>query len=87
MKAAEQGVATAMSSVGDMYYAGDGVEENLEEAYKWYSKAEQLDDIVGSFLLNGMYRDGVVPSKFYKQEFKALKKIYKTKPQESHLMD
>lgn len=32
--AAEQGEANAQGNIGHMYYAGEGVQKNLDEAFK-----------------------------------------------------
>ena len=56
---AENGDAEAMFYLGYMYgYGKNGVEEDLEEAYKWYKKSADAGDVmgtalVGSCLLNG----------------------------------
>ena len=43
-KAAAQGSPDAMSIIGDIYYIGEnGVEQNYAEAFRWYSKAAELD--------------------------------------------
>lgn len=38
-QAAKKGSPDAMSIIGDIYYIGDGVEQDYAEAFKWYSKA------------------------------------------------
>ena len=37
--AADQGFPVAMFAVGDCFYLGSGVEQNLESAREWYRKA------------------------------------------------
>ena len=39
LKAAEQGDHRAMKRLGDMYYRGDGVKEDIGKALDWYRKA------------------------------------------------
>ena len=43
-KAAEQNSPDAMSIIGDIYYIGEnGVEQDYAEAFRWYSRAAELD--------------------------------------------
>ena len=42
---ADQGDATAQSTLGDIYYYGEEVEEDKYEALKWYQKAAQQGDV------------------------------------------
>lgn len=37
--AAQQGIANAQLNVGFLYHYGQGVEQNYEEAARWYEKA------------------------------------------------
>ncbi|OAD21739.1 Sel1 domain-containing protein repeat-containing protein [Candidatus Thiomargarita nelsonii] len=37
--AAEQGLAGAQATLGNLYEQGRGVEKDLEEAKRWYAKA------------------------------------------------
>ena len=39
LELAEQGNASAMLTVADCYYLGNGVERNLETAFHWYLQA------------------------------------------------
>ena len=41
---AEQGVADAQYNLGYCYESGKGVEQNTEEAKKWYTKAAEQGD-------------------------------------------
>lgn len=43
MKAAEQGYGLALRAVGTCYQFGNGVEENMQEAIKWYKKSLEQD--------------------------------------------
>ena len=40
-RAAAAGYVPALSRLGDLYYAGDGVQQNDKQALKWYEKAAQ----------------------------------------------
>ena len=46
-KAANTGLGWGMLMIGAMYQRGEGVNENREEAYKWFSKAALQGDPVG----------------------------------------
>ena len=39
-KAVEQGQAESQHSLGHMYYQGEGVSQDYEEALRWFRKAE-----------------------------------------------
>ncbi len=39
LERAEQGYAVAQAILGSMYYLGNGVTKDDEEAFKWYRKA------------------------------------------------
>ena len=58
LKVAEQGHADAQSSIGYMYYKGDGVTQDFGEAVKWLSKAADQGDTSAQFNLGFMYYDG-----------------------------
>jgi len=55
---AEQGDAETQNRLGDMYYHGDGVPENLERAVHWYRKAADQGHAPGQFNLARLYRNG-----------------------------
>ena len=38
---AEQGVVESQFALGNMYFKGNGVEQNIEEALKWYRRAAE----------------------------------------------
>jgi TPR repeat protein len=61
-KAAEQGNASAQSSLGEMYYFGyevfEGVPQDYNEAVKWYTKAAEQGYDSDQFNLGEMYYDG-----------------------------
>ena len=48
----------AQNMLGDMYKSGNGIEENLTEAIKWYRKAAEQDYAAAQFNLGIMYHDG-----------------------------
>jgi TPR repeat protein len=45
LKSAEQGDPNAQFKVGNMYYHGQGISKNYEQAIKWYWKASEKGDI------------------------------------------
>ena len=55
---AEQGHAEAQFSLGEMYYDGDGVTEDITEAVKWYRKAADQGLEAAQYNLEVMSRDG-----------------------------
>ncbi len=57
-KRAESGDAEAQNELGDLYYDGDTVEENLEEAVKWYRKAAEQGNADGQYSLGWCYHHG-----------------------------
>ncbi len=63
-RAAEQGSPDAMSIIGDIYYIGEnGIEQNYEEAFRWYSKAAELDYNMAAIKRALMIYRGLVPEK------------------------
>ena len=58
-KSAEQGNAEAQFSLGMMYYVrGDGVEQNDQEAFKWFRKAARQGNDKAQCWLGLMYTKG-----------------------------
>ena len=57
-KSADQGVAGAQFSLGNMYFSGHGIPHDDVEAVKWYRKAADQGDAYGQFYLGGMYEMG-----------------------------
>jgi TPR repeat protein len=57
-KAAEQGHATALNELGNMYYHGRGVPQNDSEAVKWYRKAAEQGNAMAQYDLGWMYQNG-----------------------------
>ena len=51
IKQAEQGDAKAQVALAMAYLQGEGVEENLEKAFHWFSKAAELEYLVVSTML------------------------------------
>ena len=49
--AAEQGDAEAQNELGDMYYYGDGVPLDYNEAVKWFRLSAEKGDAYGQFSL------------------------------------
>ena len=58
MLAAEQGDAVAQFKLGVMYYGGEGVPQDYEEALRWYKLAAEQGDAVAQGKLGVMYREG-----------------------------
>ncbi|MCP4055151.1 MAG: sel1 repeat family protein [Mesoflavibacter sp.] len=56
--AAHQGDVKSQQNVGSMYYGGKGVEQNFEEAFKWYSKSAKQGDVNSQYALAVMYNKG-----------------------------
>lgn len=46
IKQAEQGDAKAQVALAMAYLQGEGVEENLEKAFHWFSKAAELENLI-----------------------------------------
>ena len=55
---AEQGHAGAQYFIGYMYYKGQGVEQDGEEAAMWFRKAAEQGDLKAQYLLGYMYYKG-----------------------------
>lgn len=56
--AAEKGDANAQSNLGWLYFKGQGVPQNYEEAVKWYRKAAEQGDATAQSNLGWMYETG-----------------------------
>lgn len=50
------GSVTAQIMIGWMYHSGSGVNQNLEEAERWYKKAAETNSPEGQFYLGTLYR-------------------------------
>ena len=55
---AGQGDAGAQTSLGFMYYNGDGVVQDYAEAVKWYRLAAEQGDAYAQYALGVMYGSG-----------------------------
>lgn len=62
-ESAKQGFANAMFSLGELYAAGSGVEQNWNEAYLWYQRASEKGHIRAMLQLGLCYKDGLGTSK------------------------
>ena len=71
---AEQGHAGAQYFVGYMYYKGQGVDQDGEEAVKWLRKAAEQGDVKAQLRLGMMYRLGLTVPKNYAEAEKWLRK-------------
>ena len=58
LKAAEQGYVPAQSAVAMMYANGKGVQQNYEEAGKWWIKASEGGDLLAARHVWNLYRNG-----------------------------
>jgi len=64
---AEQGNATAQSSLGLMYDKGKGVPQDYKEAVKWYRKAANQGNVNAQSNLGVMYGNGHGVTQDYKE--------------------
>lgn len=55
---AERGDASAQWQLGEMYYRGEGVPEDVALAMRWYEKAAEQGDASAQICLGRMYRAG-----------------------------
>ncbi len=56
--AAEQGYSGAQNNLGTCYLGGEGVEQNYEEAVRWYSLAAEQENAYAQCNLGNCYKDG-----------------------------
>ena len=56
---AEQGNATAQLYLGNLYFSGEDVEENYEEAFEWFKKAAEQGDADAQYSLAICYAHGL----------------------------
>ena len=68
--AAEMGNVEAQYSLAVKYYEGDGIEKNLQEAFKWYSKAAKQGHAEAQYSLAYMYSAGEGVEKDLQEAFK-----------------
>ncbi len=71
---AEQGHAEAQYFIGYMYYKGQGVDQDGEEAVKWLRKAAEQGDVKAQLRLGMMFRLGLTVPKNYAEAEKWLRK-------------
>ena len=55
---AEQGVVESQFALGNMYFKGNGVEQNIEEALKWFRRAAEKGNAMAQLKLGFIYEDG-----------------------------
>ena len=55
---AEDGDKYACTCLGEMYYYGNGVDQNYSRAMKWYRKAEEKGHFSAQFKVGVMYQLG-----------------------------
>ena len=53
-KAADQGLAEAQSTLGDMYLKGNGVAQDNAEAVKWLRKSANQGNAIANLILQGL---------------------------------
>ena len=70
---AEQGHAGAQYFIGYMYYKGQGVDQDGEEAVKWFRMAAEQGDVKSQVRLGVMYRLGLTVLKNYEEAKKWLR--------------
>lgn len=55
---AEEGSALAQANLGKLYYNGDGLDQDDEQAEFWFRKAAEQGNAVAQFALGGLYQMG-----------------------------
>ena len=63
-----------LNTIGDMYYFGDGVEQDYEEAVEWYKAAAGQDYDLAQYNLGHMYRNGYGVAQDYTKAIQWYKK-------------
>lgn len=66
---AEQGDAQAQFVLGNLYRDGQGVEKNLEETVRWWTKAAELGNVDAQFALGNIFSGGFGIPRDYVQSF------------------
>ena len=64
---AEQGQASAQILIGTMYWAGEGVSQDYQEAVRWYQAAADQGAAEAQVILGAMYRLGEGVPRDYKE--------------------
>ena len=67
MRRAEKGNAEAQFELGTAYYNGDGMEQNYEKAFEWYTKAAEQGMAEAQFKLGICYDNGQGVTQNYKK--------------------
>jgi TPR repeat protein len=57
-KAAEQGERRAQNQLGQMYFLGQGVQQDYSEAAKWFEKAASQGHDLAKLMLGQLYLEG-----------------------------
>lgn len=57
-KSAQQGHATAQTTLGTMYFYGQGTNQSYKKAFQWYKKAAEQNHRIGQFDLAMAYYEG-----------------------------
>ena len=58
-KAANQGMSSCQSSLGDMYFTGNGVSRDVDQSFKWYLKAADQSDPYACLKVGNCYEYGI----------------------------
>ena len=56
--AAEEGLSLAQYNLGILYFTGQGVEQNFNEAFEWTKRAAEQGHLNAQFNLGSLYLDG-----------------------------
>ncbi len=65
IKAAEQNQAYAEYYIGEMYYEGNGIEQNIDYSVEWYIKSAQHGNRLAQNALGSLYKRGIGVLKNY----------------------
>ncbi len=66
-------VPALQCSLGELYYSGEGIEQNYKEAFKWYKKAAEQGDADAQYALGCLYGGGQGVEKNMQEAIKWLK--------------
>lgn len=67
-KYAAEGDATAQNNLGVMYYNGEGVDQDYQQAFNWYKKAADQDFAEAQYNLSQLYLDRKGANQNYTQD-------------------
>ena len=56
--AAKRGVDSAQYNLGDMYFNGEGVDQDYTKAFEWYEMAAKQGHFLSQLRLGKMYSNG-----------------------------